>query len=211
MGLRIRATPDVEPFCRLGVVVVPSVAVNVSDATLVQKMREAAIQVRTRYGGSQPGSIDRVVEVRSMYRALHVDPHHTRPSSEALLRRLLRGEELPAVNCIVDAANLWSVTTLCPVGLYDAGKLDGQILFQMGDQGAGYEGIGKDWVNVSNRPVLGDGLGPFGNPTSDSRRAAVTEETTSLLAVAFQPPSFPEADVAGLELELRATQTQHEV
>jgi DNA/RNA-binding domain of Phe-tRNA-synthetase-like protein len=208
--LRIQVAADVEPHCRIGMVVLPSVKADASDKRLREKMRAAAEDIRARHAGESPGRIDRVVAVRAMYRSLHMDPHHTRPSSEALLRRLLRGEPLPEINCIVDAANLWSVTTLCPVGLYDAGTLEGEIRFHLGEEGSGYEGIRKDWVNVSNRPVLEDGLGPFGNPTSDSRRAAVTEQTRSLMAVAFQPPSFPRGEVDLLEAELQETQEPYE-
>lgn len=204
--LRIRVAADVEPHCRIGIVRLAQVRIEASGPGLREKMRAAGDEIRFRHTGKPPGSIDRVVTVRSMYRALHVDPHHTRPSSEALLRRLLRGEPLPEINCIVDAANLWSVTTLCPVGLYDAGTLDGEICFHLGNEGSGYEGIRKDWVNVSKRPVLEDAIGPFGNPTSDSRRAAVTEGTSSLMVIAFQPPSFPQGEVDLLQAELQETQ-----
>ncbi len=111
------------------------------------------------------------------------------------------------MNRVVDAANVWSVEALCPVGLYDARKVAGELELRFGTDGEGYEGIRKDWVNVAGRPVLVDGGGPFGNPTSDSARACVTEATSRLLAVAFLPLSFEESEVAGLERELRETQT----
>jgi DNA/RNA-binding domain of Phe-tRNA-synthetase-like protein len=43
-------------------------------------------------------------------------------------------------------------------------------------------------VNLSGRLLLADDDGPFGAPTSDSQRTAVTSKTKSLLVVVFCPP-----------------------
>jgi len=184
--------------CRPGLVQLTSVQVAASSAELIELMQQAAESLRQQHAGDPPGSIERVQVVRAMYRDLGMDPHHTRPSSEALLRRVLRGDDLPRVNRIVDAANLWSLQTLCPVGLYNAGRIEGPISFRFGTEGEGYQGIRKDWVNVSDRPALFDRAGPFGNPTSDSARTAVDESTRAVLAVAFQPAAFPTTEVEDL-------------
>jgi DNA/RNA-binding domain of Phe-tRNA-synthetase-like protein len=130
---------------------------------------------------------------RKLYHALGIDPSKTRPSSEALLRRILQGKGLYHVNAVVDAANLASLSLLLPVGLYDTGRLRPPIVLRHGIEGEGYEGIRKDRVNVASRPVLVDQVGPFGNPTSDSLRTCVTETTKSVWFVLFAPPDQPEA------------------
>src|SRR5262245_1178345 len=50
-----------------------------------------------------------VAAVRSLFRAAGCDPTRYRPSSEALLRRLLKGEELPEIHPFVDLNNCLSV------------------------------------------------------------------------------------------------------
>src|SRR5207247_2419780 len=42
---------------------------------------------------------------RKLYRKFGTDPTRTRPSSEALLRRVKKGEPLPRINSLVDVAN----------------------------------------------------------------------------------------------------------
>jgi len=53
---------------------------------------------------SFPGSEEkyRTAMVRAMYRHLGIDPTKTRPSSEAFLRRMRRGQPWPRINALVD-------------------------------------------------------------------------------------------------------------
>ena len=48
-----------------------------------------------------------------------------------------------------------------------------------------YPGIGKGSVNIGCLPVLYDAEGPFGNPTSDSRRAMVQEGERDIVSVLY--------------------------
>jgi DNA/RNA-binding domain of Phe-tRNA-synthetase-like protein len=129
-----------------------------------------------------------IAAVRAMYRGLGIDPTKTRPSSEALLRRLRKGDALPRINSLVDICNWCSVETQLPFGLYDYDKIEGDaVSLRTGAAGEGYDGIRKDRVNVDGRLTLADSRGPFGNPTSDSARTMVTLETTRVLFVVYCP------------------------
>ena len=48
-----------------------------------------------------------------------------------------------------------------------------------------YKAFGKDDIALENMPLLADGEGAFGSPTSDSTRAMITQETRSCLTVVF--------------------------
>ncbi len=130
---------------------------------------------------------DITASVRSMYKRVGLDPTKHRPSSEALLRRVKRGDLLPRVNSLVDVINWCSVESQLPFGLYDATRIVGPVVLRLGQTGESYPGIRKDEVNVEGRLVLADDLGPFGNPSSDSDRTQVTESTTRALVVVFAP------------------------
>ena len=130
---------------------------------------------------------------RAMYRAFGVDPTRTRPSSEALLRRVRKGERLPAINNLVDVVNWCSVESQVPFGLYDRETIGSDLVVRLGHADEGYEGIRKDRVNVAGRLVVADGNGAFGNPTSDSARAMVTPATREVLVVVFLPVDTPAA------------------
>ena len=145
------------------------------------------------HAGRSPGEIAGLAPARRFYRAFGIDPTSTRPSSEALLRRILQGKPFPSVNSAVEICNLCSASFLLPIGLYDAAKIGGEVTLRQGEPGESYPGIRKDSVNVAGRPVLVDVDGPFGNPTSDSLRTCVTENTVSLFMVIFAPADYAPA------------------
>jgi DNA/RNA-binding domain of Phe-tRNA-synthetase-like protein len=125
--------------------------------------------------------------VRTMYKRVGIDPTKTRPSSEALLRRVRKGDPLPRINSMVDVCNWCSFEFQLPYGLYDAAHIEGDVTLRIGVEGESYPGIRKDDVHVGGRITLADAAGPFGNPTSDSARTMVTTATTRALVVVFAP------------------------
>lgn len=129
--------------------------------------------------------------VRQMYRHIGLDPTKTRPSSEALLRRVRRGDPFPRVNALVDAVNACSLELQLPYGVYDHAALRGAITLRLGREGEAYDGIRKDTVHIAGRLTVADHLGPFGNPTSDSARAMVTTGTRDALVVVYAPAVTP--------------------
>jgi DNA/RNA-binding domain of Phe-tRNA-synthetase-like protein len=131
-----------------------------------------------------------------MYKRVGLDPTKTRPSSEALLRRVRKGDTLPRINSMVDVCNWCSLEFQLPYGLYDASRIDGDVDLRLGADGESYAGIRKDDVHVNGRITLADRLGPFGNPTSDSGRTMVTTDTKRALLVVFAPREFDEHRLA---------------
>ena len=71
------------------------------------------------------------------------------------------------------------------VGSYDLSKIHGHITLRKAGQGEGYEGIGKEFLDMENMLVLADDEGIFGSSMSDSTRAMVTNEATDILVVVY--------------------------
>ena len=176
------------------IAVIESVGLAVTtDAAAYEQLEECAqgyLERAMRAGDASPGSIEGVQAARALYRSIGVDPTKTRPSSEALLRRALRGRPLYSVNMLVDVCNWCSLDFLLPIGLYDRQKLQGPVTLRKGLEGESYEGIGKPPVNVADRYVLSDDIGPFGSPTSDSLRTCITEATTESVMTIFAPAEY---------------------
>jgi len=191
--------PGIRPLLEVGIVEASHVRVGPSGTTLLGEIDALCARMTAAHAGRPPGEIEGLAPARRLYRAFGIDPTSTRPSSEALLRRILQGKPFPAVSSAVDVCNLCSVSFLLPIGLYDAAKIRGAVVLRRGETGESYPGIRKDAVNVSGRPVLVDEEGPFGNPTSDSARTCVTFQTTSLFMVVFAPAGYPKAALTGDE------------
>jgi len=137
---------------------------------------------------------------RTMYKRVGIDPTKTRPSSEALFRRLRKGDAFPRINGVVDVINWTSVETQLSFGVYDLDKIQGDVTLRLGRDGEEYAGIRKDTVHVAGRLALVDDAGPFGNPTSDSARTMVTTAATRVLVVVFAPASAAAAGEKAAEL-----------
>ena len=122
---------------------------------------------------------------RAAYKAFGRNPGRYRVSSESLLRRVRQGHELYHVNSIVDVNNLVSVQTACSLGSYDLKHIQGDICLSVGKVNEGYEGIGKDFIDMENMLLLKDDLGPFGSPTSDSHRAMIGLDSKQMVTILY--------------------------
>jgi DNA/RNA-binding domain of Phe-tRNA-synthetase-like protein len=183
--------PEIAGIVRPAWFTAEPVRVVALDEALEARRRETTARMRT---AGEP--TDTIAAVRTMYKRVGLDPTKTRPSSEALLRRVRKGDELPQINNLVDIINWCSLETQLPYGLYDLGHIQGGVTLRLGLAGEEYEGIRKGAVHVAGRLALADDQGPFGNPTSDSARTMVTTATTRALVVIFAPVSIAEAVVA---------------
>jgi DNA/RNA-binding domain of Phe-tRNA-synthetase-like protein len=190
MSMPFTLAPDLAAIVRPGVLWLDEATVIERDARLTAPLAAAEAAVRL----SPPAE---AASVRTMYKRVGLDPTKTRPSSEALLRRVRRGDPLPRINSMVDVCNWCSLEFQLPYGLYDAGRMDGEdVELRIGRPGESYAGIRKDDVHVGSRITLADRTGPFGNPTSDSARTMVTTSTTRALLVVFAPREVDRAHLS---------------
>jgi DNA/RNA-binding domain of Phe-tRNA-synthetase-like protein len=175
------AAPDVATICRAAVAWLDGATVVERAPRLDLRLTQAEAAVRAH----PPAE---VAAVRTMYKRVGLDPTKTRPSSEALLRRVRKGDALPRINSMVDVCNWCSLEFQLPYGLYDVSRVEGDAVeLRLGRDGESYPGIRKDDVHVAGRLTLADRRGPFGNPTSDSARTMVTTSTTTAMVVVFAP------------------------
>jgi DNA/RNA-binding domain of Phe-tRNA-synthetase-like protein len=124
-----------------------------------------------------------IASSRRAYRACGKDPARYRLSAEALLRRVVKQKEIFQINNVVDLLNLVSISTGYSIGGYDADKISGDVIFNLGRADEKYDAIGRGEMNIWNLPVFRDSIGPFGSPTSDSVRTSVTNETKRFLMI----------------------------
>jgi DNA/RNA-binding domain of Phe-tRNA-synthetase-like protein len=206
----VRIAPEVAGKVKLALLALDRLVVAESGSSLQEEGDHLAIELRRQWAGeTQPGDIPALQPVRDVYRALGIDPTKTRPSSEALLRRVLQGKPLYRVNSLVDAMNLCSLRTLVPFGVYDRARVAGPLVLRFGRDGEGYEGIGRGRIAVAGRPVLADREGAFGNPTADALRTRVTGGTTRALVVLYLPPAMDDGAVGRLLDDVVATVSRH--
>jgi DNA/RNA-binding domain of Phe-tRNA-synthetase-like protein len=178
--MQFTLAPDLSDIIRPAVLWLDDATVVERDGRMDGPLAAAEAAVRAH----PPAEI---AAVRTMYKRVGLDPTKTRPSSEALLRRVRKADSVPRINSMVDVCNWCSLEFQLPYGLYDAARINGDVELRIGRPGESYPGIRKDDVHVGGRITLADLTGPFGNPTSDSARTMVTTETRQAMLVVFAP------------------------
>jgi len=174
------------------------VAVRDDDPATNEALAAIAARLAGELAGTAIGELSGIAEARQAFRALGKDPSRYRPSSEALLRRVVQGKGLFNVNTLVDTNNLVSLESRLPAGAYDLARFVGAfetgLELRVGAEGDGYEAIARGPFNLANLPVLCDAQGPFGSPTSDSVRTMVTAACRETLLVVYAFGAAPEQE-----------------
>ncbi len=191
------------PDVKLGMVEADDVRFALVDEQLAKLMDQVCERKRREFTVESLADAEPTRAIRAMFRAWGVDPSKYRPSSEALLRRVVQGKGLYRVSNLVDIGNLGSIETGWPYGCYDRSRLEPPILFRHGAAGEHYEGIGKHTWHLEGRPVLADAQGPFGSPISDSTRSMITESARAVLTVIYAPSSVPDASIEAATARLQ--------
>ncbi len=181
--------PELASIVKPGVIWWSGATVVAHEHRLDPLLAEAEARVRV----SPPAES---ATVRTMYKRVGIDPTKTRPSNEALLRRVRKGDAIPRINSLVDIINWCSLEFQLPYGLYDLSMISGPVTMRLGVDGESYAGIRKDDVNVSGRITIADSVGAFGNPTSDSARTMVTPATTEALVIVYAPAEIDRQQIA---------------
>ncbi|MHB8410625.1 MAG: B3/B4 domain-containing protein [Candidatus Acidiferrales bacterium] len=207
------------PGVRIGVVEADGVTVGPSSAELVREMDEQCARLRQKFSLESLAETESIIFVRAMFRRWGVDASKYRPSSEALLRRVIQGKGLYRVCNIVDLTNLGSVENGWPYGVYNRARIFPPVSLRLGAADERYEGIGRRVWHLGDRPVLADAKGAFGSPISDSTRTQIGEGVAEALTVIYAPAGAPDAaldeavkkQAARLSAFAGATQTRAQI
>jgi len=141
-----------------------------------------------------------VAAMRKLFRAAGCDPTRYRPASEALLRRLVKGAELPAIHPLVDVNNCLSAELVVPCCVMKEGSLGSSLVFRAGRAGESYESL-RGPFNAEAKPLLVDEIGPIDTPITGSERVKVQTGTEKAWLVAYLPKDVVLVDDAWSALE----------
>jgi DNA/RNA-binding domain of Phe-tRNA-synthetase-like protein len=114
---------ELRPDYRVIVLVAEGLEPGPPDQVSEELLAQAELRARAALGGRAPEDVPQVADWRAAFRAFGAKPQRTRPSVEALLRRLDAG--LPRIDRLTDAYNAVSIANLVPVGGEDLDRYQG--------------------------------------------------------------------------------------
>lgn len=171
------------------------------------EMEALAADVHGRYAMEMVNKRPAIAATRTAYKACGKEPNRYRPSSEALMRRMVKGLELYRTAAVIDLINLLSVACGHSIGGFDADRIDGDtVTLGIGREGEPYEAIGRGPLNIAGMPVWRDNTGGIGTPTSDNERTKLSPSTRRLLMIVnMYGDEMPVADIEDLARRLLVT------
>jgi DNA/RNA-binding domain of Phe-tRNA-synthetase-like protein len=167
---------------------------------LLARRRRVTGELASRWTPAELGEDPAVGALRRLFKAAGTDPARYRPSSEALLRRLLKGDELPAIHPLVDLNNQFSIELKVPSCVMREGSFDFPVTLRAGAPGESLDSM-RGPLDLAGKPLLADAQGAFGTPISDAHRVKVLPETTAGWLVAYLPQGTVSATEASTRLD----------
>jgi DNA/RNA-binding domain of Phe-tRNA-synthetase-like protein len=169
---------------------------NEKENERIEQLREAVYQeVKTKHNIETLKDNPTVRAFRDFYWKLGIDPTKTRPSGEALLRRVLHGDELPRISAVVDAYNLASTKTILPISGFDVDLLNQPFHVRFAKNGETFTGIGMDkpitlteqmLVLADQKQVL------YIYPYRDTDLTKITMRTRNAMIIVYGVPGIDE-------------------
>lgn len=212
---KIEFTPAIQERIsgmHLAMLLVRPFKITKNSAVADNAFEENNALISEKFLTDRPAQNEVVSAVRRMYRRVGWEPTRYRPSSEAMIRRILKKSGLYRINNAVDIGNAVSVRYHLPMGLYDVLKINGTVQVDIGSDTESYVGISKAEIHAGGKLILRDRTGIFGNPTADSKRTSITTNTEAILAVFFVPPEvdrvWTQATLDWMSELLREEQTE---
>ena len=116
------------PSIRAGVVAASGLANGPSPEELVDRYRAEQGDALARLATTPISETPSVNAWRRAFSAFGVKPTQYRSAVEALLRRLDKSGDIPAINTLVDIGNLISIRYALPVAVLDRSSLTGTLI-----------------------------------------------------------------------------------
>lgn len=177
---------------RLGFIEYEDIVVSELPKVAKGRMNLFTASLRLDYAEAGLAAIEGIKSWRQTFKQLGIDPSKYRPSSEALIKRVLQEKSVFGVNGAVDVNNFLSMKFVLPYGIYNADKVIGEkLICRLGVEGESYNGLNGRETTMTGKLLLADQHSPFGSPIVDSVRTSIDETAQHVIQVIFIHPDFP--------------------
>jgi len=122
------------------------------SAALAEEIAAAEADCRRRWGGMELSAIPEVASWRAAYKGFGIKRTSYRSSVERLIKRVIAGQPLPAINALVDLYNMVSLETGLCLGCDDLDKTFGELVFRFSKPDDSFLDMGAEAGDDPNDP-----------------------------------------------------------
>jgi DNA/RNA-binding domain of Phe-tRNA-synthetase-like protein len=130
------------PEVCFGVVVGYGIDNRKSVPELSKLLEEAVQEVRAQFGEKDIKTSRYIVPYRTAFTALGLNPNKYTSSIEAMVKRVVKGNDIPSINGVVDLCNVMSLKYMLPMGAHDMDALEGDIAVRFAVEGDTFVPLG---------------------------------------------------------------------
>ena len=109
---------------RFGIVIGKNIKNRLSSGEDEARLRKAEESVRERIKPEALRDVSNIVLYRETMQKAGINPNRFPVSVEAMLKRVLKGDQLPVINALVDLCNAVSLENLITLGAHDLGDIE---------------------------------------------------------------------------------------
>jgi DNA/RNA-binding domain of Phe-tRNA-synthetase-like protein len=206
LSLRIsQAVRDRHPNYKALVLYVDSLQNGGASAYTAEIAAAATLEARARFAEEPVAKHPHVVAWRAAYQSFGSKPSRYPCSAEALLRRVVKGQDLPQINAVVDIYNATSIRRVLPIGGEDRSCVRGDVVLQFASGQQSFAGLDGEIEHPPEGEIVwadDDGVTCRRWNWRQCGRTQLTELTTSayFLLEALPPFGWDELEPAGEEL-----------
>jgi DNA/RNA-binding domain of Phe-tRNA-synthetase-like protein len=221
MRHRLRVDPRIEerfPGYAVIVVYASGLENTVSNEASVGVLREAESHARAAFTSIKPSEHPHISAWRDAYQNFGLKPSKFLCSAEALVSRVVKGNELPGINALVDRYNAVSLRHVVPAGGEDWDQLASNLTLTFADGSEPFETMAQGEIVIDhpipNEVVWKDAAGVTCRAWNwrQCLRTRLTESTKNAYFVLERLEPYPlehlHAAVRELEQHLRTTSPQ---
>lgn len=196
MRLRFaRAVREAFPGLAAQLLTLENLRVATKDPKLEKRKMESVRRLRASLLLETLKDEPRLRAYRDFFWRIGVDPTKIRPASEALLRRVLHGREMPRINTLVDTYNLASMETRVALAAFDLATLEGDLRMRFAQKGEHFRGIGMgEPMRLQGKEiVVDDDHGPIAiYPYRDAHHTRIIVDTRGAVIMVCGVPGLEE-------------------
>lgn len=132
------------PETEIGVIVARDVDNSGDDKEIQLLMREVEAKIRESIDSEEVLEIPSIAKWREIYKSFGAKPSKFRNSVEALIKRVVRGDEIYKINSLVDLYNLISIKYKMTIGGEEIDRIEGDLVLDFAKGNEEFIALGRD-------------------------------------------------------------------
>ena len=143
------------PTTCLGIMPIRQTDNTKDSAGILKHLRNAESEIKSKFHNIRLSEHPRIKCWREVYSAFGAKPSKYKCSIEAMIRRILEGDNVPDINSIVNLYNYISLKNLISVGGDDSDKIEGDVTLTLAKGDEQFREIGH---NEIKNPSAGEAI-----------------------------------------------------